>query len=286
MPLTALQRWSAFWFTEEDPRRFAIMRIGWALASLGAMLRIGPHLELLYTEQGILPARLARQGWAHTHLLANDWWILTELWQAQAAWGCCLGLLLLTLVGLGGRVPLVLSWLLLLSFEARNPLWPNGGNYVLRVFGFYLLLMPVTSAWSLDALWRSPKPAARWAVQLFRINLCLLYLATGLDKAWFGEWWDGSAVALTMVPGAYARFPWMEQLLSHPLTPWLSAPMSWSVLAWELTFWLVFFGRFRRWVLLFGLILHSSISVLLDVPPFSSAILSCYLAFVALPRRG
>ena len=48
----------AWAYVPQDPRRFALARIGLGLTMIAAYLHISPHLEFIYGASGLAPAKL------------------------------------------------------------------------------------------------------------------------------------------------------------------------------------------------------------------------------------
>jgi len=71
---------------------------------------------------------------------------------------------------------------------------------------------------------------------------------------------------------------------AYPLLPfpaWLSAPLSYSALLWEVLFVpLLFVKKARRWVLYYGVALHMIVFLTVEVGWFGFYIYAWYCAFV------
>ncbi len=206
----------------------------------------------------------------------------------QAALALCL------MLGLGTRLAAAGVWALLISFHARNPHILNAGDILLRIGAFYLMLAPAAASWSLDNLWLRRVGITRdgwiapWSVRLIQIQICILYTFTGIEKCMgfnlaefqrsgaMGDWPSGWAVHKTLAHALIARWPWFNDI---PI--WVSAPMTWATLAWEVT-WpaLVLWRRTRYAALAFGVLLHGGIFLTMEVTHFSFTTLSFYWLFI------
>lgn len=248
--MPALTRLSDWWFPELEPRRLALLRIGWAVCMAVALV----------------PSALDA-SW-----LFGGPWVIGGALVAVAAYGA----------GLATRVTGPLAWVLFQVLHAQNPDWSTGGDSVLRVFGAYTVLMPTEAVWSVDARlgWTRPLTRRTWLLRLFQLNLCLLYVKTGLVKLPNPLWQQGLAVHYSLALQGHQRIP-LDALLGSAAV--VSKVLTWSTLVFEVGFPLVWWRRARVPVLIAGLALHLSIGALMDVGVFSVAMIWTYVAFVPLP---
>jgi len=271
------ERWDRWWFAEADPRNLALLRIGYGLLCLWTVFVIWPDRQALLGDPGVLPLELRNYGWHRPSLFAlvEDPTALLVVFVLAA---------LLLSAGVFSRFSMLICWVFVVSVGHRNGMWTDGSDAVMRVFGAYMLLMPLGQVWSVDSLWRRGVDfVLGWPLRLFQLNLCLVYVKTGLVKAPNPTWADGTAVFYSLASPSYWRFP-MEELLTSPVVHWVSTLMSYGTLVIELGFPLVLLRRCRRWVLLAGLGLHLGIFAFMRLGAFSEAILWAYLAFVVLER--
>lgn len=277
--------WREFWYKPIAAERLALVRIVTATAVLTEMLfQQLPHFSMLYGPDGLAPHGYPEadllKGWRWTGYFFN-----TESYGvyilAYIAWA---GVMLAFALGVKTRVFGVLAWLLTIAFVHRNFHSKNFGDSVLRASVFLLMLMPTGDALSWDS-WRKhgalkPTFHAPWAVRLFQIQLGTVYAATGLSKLTGNKnstWFDGSALFYVYNDIVLARF-------AYPLLPfpsWLSLPLSYSALLWEVLFVpLLFVSKARKWVLYYGVALHLIIFLTVEVGWFGFYIFAWYCAFV------
>ncbi len=178
-----------------DRRALALLRVGLAAALLlDLSLRAG-SLTAMVTDVGVLPRRLMdpwmRETIAPLHSLSGSLPLQVALHLLAFASA------LLLLVGRFTRVAAVVSWILLLSLQARNPLVLNFGDAILRTGLFWALFLPLGSHWSLDAA-RSgppdPRPVCSVASAGFLLQICFLYFFTAVEKS--GRDWHEDGLAL------------------------------------------------------------------------------------------
>jgi len=291
--LTPLAR---FWHQPVRAERLALMRILLALSLLTDQLfQYLPNLEEFFGPAGIAPQGLhdwfQLKNWRWPILLFNSdspWVVypLFTIWVAVTA---------LWLVGWHTRLMNAAVWLLTLAFITRNPNILNGGDDTLQVGLFLLLLSPCGRALSLDAWLRhrrkgttGPEYTVAWPVRVIQIQLCVIYLTTGLAKlvltgwgehGWRpdGTWWDGTSVHYVLNYVTMSRWSFTQM----PLPLWITAILTYTSVWWEVFFSvLVLFRRTRGFALLFGLLFHLGIYFTIEVGWFSFYTLSFYGVWV------
>lgn len=191
-----------------DPRSLATLRIGLALVLIFDLLDRFRDLEAHYSDTGLLP-RADLLAWKSDavsfslHLLSGLWWMQGLL----LAMGVLAAVFLL--VGRYTRTATFVSWLLLASLHARNPLILHGGDMLLRCLLFWCLFLPMGRAVSLDALARravsgdaEPDRERRKIVSVaalaLKLQVCGMYWTTAVLK-WHPIWIeDGTAVLMAL----------------------------------------------------------------------------------------
>lgn len=287
--------WTRFWHEPVRAERLGLMRLLLGLALLSDQLvQYLPNLMEFFGYSGVAPRGLhdafQLRSWRWTVLLFNhdDPAVLYPFFRVwvgvTAAWT----------VGLFTPLSGALTWLGTMCWINRNPNILNGGDDTLQVALFILLLAPCGRALSLDAWWRRRRTGDTaatlvppWAVRLVQIQLCVIYLTTGLVKlkgdgispaGWpLGTWWDGTSVHyvlnyVTMSRWSFAQFP-------QPL--WLTAPLSYLSVWWEVLFPLLVLWRpTRSAALVFGLLFHTGIWLTIEVGWFSFYTMTYYAVWV------
>jgi hypothetical protein len=282
--------WGRFWHAPVRAERLALMRILLGVALLGQqLLEYLPHLHEFFGPDGVGYAGL------HDHAQLRSWqWPMLvfntdDMRIVYAALGLWMAVTLAFTVGWHTRVANAGVWFLTLSFMARNPLILDGGDSTLQVGIFLLLLSPCGRALSVDA-WRrrrrglkvGPVYTEAWPVRLIQIQLCVIYCTSGLAK-WKGEgpfegtWWDGTSIHNVLNDMMLNR--WSYAALPVPL--WITAPLTYLCVAWEVFFpLLVVFRPTRKWALLFGILFHLGIWVTVCIGWFSFYMLCFYAVWL------
>jgi hypothetical protein len=154
------------------------------------------------------------------------------------------------LVGWNTRVAAAGAWfshlMLMMTADSTN----YGVDQFANIFLFYLTWMPSGAALSLDRrLGRAPigpTSMARFALRVVQTHLCVVYLASGLGKAFGEQWWNGDAIWRTLNLPDYRQydFTWLARY------PWLAVGAGWMVLLVEIGYPILIWPRRTRrlWV--------------------------------------
>lgn len=269
--------WQAFWFEPSHVYPLGMVRIAfgalvivwtlWLLPVRGAML--GPH--------GIV---------AEQPSIANTWGVFA-VWNTDQA--VLIGVIVLLgaavamLVGWHTRVAALIVFVLVLSFERRNPWMFNSGDALVRIEALLLALSPCGAALSLDQRRRSgsfwsAQSRPNWPIRLLQVQFSIVYLAAVQVKLTGQPWLDGTAVSYVLRIEDMKRIPLPHSFVTNALA--MNA-VTWSVLAIELAVGtLVWLPRFRPWVLSVGLVMHLTIDLTIQIGIFSYAMFVLYLAWV------
>jgi predicted DCC family thiol-disulfide oxidoreductase YuxK len=307
-------RWHDFWFRPVSAAGFGMMRVGFGLTAFLTMLLQYTNVELYYGPYGLLPRDVVpvvlREQYRFSLLdhvgLGGTWFLY---------WLLLVSLLLVTL-GIGRKIPLLVSVILLYSFHEYGSVTLDGGDTLMRLLGFILLLSPCYRTFSIDNARRrlkliretgkdqpvSARTMPIWPYRLLLWQMILMYTASSMEK-WIGRTWhEGSAVAITLHHTNFSRLsPAAADALSY-----MSAVIGYfTVLSQAAWFLLLPFGlltmlcilnttvtnAFKRALILCGIVIHGAIFILMDVGTFSLTVFVAYLGllidddFRAMRRR-
>jgi len=257
-------RWNAFFFAARDPRLCSVLRIGFAVLVLVDALVLLPDLGYWFSDGGVMPAANARL------IINEDAFTLLHYVPLQLGYALLVAHAVLLLVGWQSRIQAlgVLIWLV--SFQHRNYAIVDGEDTVMRLFAFYLALCPCGWAFSLDAWLRrrggKPElpPPTPWALRLFQLQMCVIYLSSAFEKSTGADWISGKALYyVARLDDSFGKFPVPAYLFEHL---WLVKLMTWSVLVIE---WLLpvalWWRRHRKAAVLFGIVFHLSIEYTMNL---------------------
>ena len=293
-----------FWFRKISSAGFGLMRIAFGCTAFLSFLLQAENIQRYYGPEGILPRSFAQT------LLRHEWrFSLLDYTSAQVTevlYFLLLLSLLLVIVGIWTRFFLALSVVLLFSFHEYGTILLDGGDTMLRLIGFLLVLSPcdrsftLTNFWKRQHLQRNNKPdqpiterqMSIWPYRLLLWQVVCVYLASAIDKAHGPLWYAGSAVAIVLHHSHFARLPiafadflskaspvagyfvlftqlaW-GLLIVLPVLSWVGLPLRKSVLQY-----------LKRVLLFLGILIHTGIFITMDVGIFSFAMFTAYLGLL------
>lgn len=196
------------------------------------------------------------------------------------------------LVGFQTRVAAVIAWIFSTSFANVHPHIDNAGDTIRGIVLFYLILCPCGAVWSVDSLLRrrfsrKPRPegaaveVSAWPMCLLFMQLVVMYFLNGVYKVFTEDWRLGRTLYFVMNDTTLTRFAYTELPITYEMTRWLT----WSVLAWELSFPVLAINKYTRILaLIFGVGFHLGIGISMDLGFFVPYALSIYLLFVPWER--
>jgi hypothetical protein len=270
------------WFRVEDPRTLAIFRIAFGTCCLCNVNGLWELFGYLFTDEGLLPAELARQVLAADQFagygngigddphgffdvrgflrwLAGPRWSLLYFWDSPTFfWAHLVAFeiaMVCVIVGLGTRWTKWIAWFLFHSIIGRNTVFWEGTEHVYRTFFFYLCLSQCDRAYSVDNWLRMRRLRRRgvdapvhrlapaWPRLLVVLQCAAIYCYTGAVKNG-AVWWAGDALYYAMSLDHFHRVPPM------PVTAVLGTNLfrvaTHVAHAWEVLFPLVVVGMWLR----------------------------------------
>jgi hypothetical protein len=276
--------WQDVWHTPVAAERLALLRISTGIALLTDIcVQQLPWYPELFGAGGFQP-----NGYSDTLLLRSWRWTAYAFQPNEAVlvltfalWSLLVGALVL---GIRTRFVSLLVWALSLAFLNRHYHLKNFGDSALRFTLFMGLFVPWGSALSWDA-WRKPRSLVHtwqtpWGVRLFQLQLCALYTSTGISKLigpLHSTWYQGTSLHYALNDFVLARVAYA--LVPVPL--WLTMPLTYAVLLWELGFVpLVVWRRTRAWALAFGVVFHLLTFLVFEIGWFAFYVLAWYCAWI------
>jgi hypothetical protein len=290
-----------FWHQPVRAERLAFTRIliaGFLFVEL--FVQYLPWFDLFYGPEGVAPAGV------HDEWLLSTWrWTILffntdDLRILYPLFGLRIVITFLFLVGWQTRIMSVLVWFTTICWINRNPALRSFADDVLMAGLFLLMLAPCGAALSVDSWLRRRKlppdqadlPAytIAWPLRLIQIQMCILYLTTGLSKLirvmmrgewneawWQGTWWDGTSLHYVFSDTTMSR--WSHAQLPIPF--WATVLMTYASVWWEVLFPLLMLSRWsRKWTLWFGVALHFGIFMTMEVGWFGFYMISLYAVWI------
>jgi vitamin K-dependent gamma-carboxylase-like protein len=270
--------WHSFWFQCEPMYTLGLVRMAFGVLAVLWTIWLLPVLNDLLGPDGVVP----------TQPPMPYMWGIFELWSSSQAiflgWAVLLVASIALTVGWHSRLAAVLVFILILSFQRRDPWVFNAGDVVVRIEALLLALSPCGAALSLDqrrksgSFW-SAESRPVWPVRLLQVQMSIIYLAAFQTKLSGETWLQGTAVSYTLRLDDMQRWPAPDWFTTNALMMNL---VTWGTLAIELALAVLIWNRrFRSWVLVAGVVLHLIIDAHILIGIFSYAMLVLYLAWVS-----
>jgi uncharacterized membrane protein YphA (DoxX/SURF4 family) len=291
-PVAAVDRWIC---EPVDPRPICLFRACFGMICLVNFLLLWPDMPMWLGKNGVLPPAVHRSLGMGPSL---NLYLLTGYDDVSLVILKVLSLVggLGLIFGVWPRLAAFFVWLVVGSFSWRNSFILHSGDNLIRIGSFFLIFARSDGAFSArDPLDRfvgrltgkrpesAQSPVTKlakipaWPQRTLQLQLCILYVVTGLWKAKGIPWQNGTAVGTVLQLGEFQHFP----IPGFFATPFMSQVMSYSTLILELGFpFLIWVPRLRSLVLLAGVGLHLGLEWTLNVQLFQWTILSYYLLFL------
>ena len=264
---------------EIDIRSLAMLRIGLGILLLFDLAVRSSDLQAHYTDVGVLPRAVLLGRYEHTCIWSLH--LLTGSLAGQAVLFALAGFAALALtLGVLTRTSALLSWILLVSVHARNPLITNGGDVLLRSLLFWGIFLPLDGRWAWRPLGGRPLPhrtVVSIATAAILLQIAVMYWVSGYYKL-HGVWRSANGFQEILSADSYAR-PLAYVFIAHPgFLLWLGRLILWSELVVP---WLLFSPVGTKYIRVaamawFGLF-HLGIQLTLTVGLFAY---TCWLAWV------
>lgn len=283
-----VQAWRLFFFAPSSVVPVALFRICWSILVIQILLiSLGGDFLFWYGSNSIISFESIKThfwwGWPRLDFMllfpASDSGKWTFYFTVVVA-------SFLSLIGLGGRIPVAYTALSIISLHHHNPYNINGGDVLIRLTGFFLMFAPSTEALSVDAWIREKRTGVKlcplsppWVQRMLQLQLCIVYIHSIFCKIVGQQWLDGTAVYYALHLQDLMRFP-MPWISDSPL---LCKFLTWSTLFVETAmFTLVWIREFRYYVLFAAFGLHIGIDLLINLPVFEWISIISLISFVEM----
>jgi len=273
----------SFFFKKEDCTTMGILRVLTAAVILLSLINDLPFVVDYYSDDGVLSGRTSmfRSEFRFTIL---DY--LGSPIHVIILYFIMIIFTLLLLIGKYTRFSAIIAFILLSSFHEKNTLILNSGDTLMRLMLFYIAISPSEKCLSLDSIkkrknisFEEHKKWQQWYIwprRLIQIQLALVYLFAFLPKTGT-TWMNGTAIYYFLANSHFARFN--LEFLGNFI--FLIQFMTYATLLIELLFpILVWFRATRKYMLIAGILLHSSILILSNITFFSLIMIIAHLAFI------
>lgn len=268
----AADRLSRFLFRPTNERLYIMVRIVFASVLLVHILALWPYRLTLFSTDGLLPRDADNTG---RYLSLFAFFCADPAIGAYFAFSALAATTLA--LGLLPRISALACFVWLVSYQQHLSFVGFGGDFVMRVFGFILLISPLGRR----SLWgprdRSPAQAPQYGILLFRLQLALIYLDTAIAKLSSEAWLEGEAISKFML-SVYSVWP------PGMFIEWLGFTklMTYATLLLEFALpVLLFIPKTRCFAIVAGLAFHLAIGIASPfLILFGLAMLPGYVAFL------
>jgi hypothetical protein len=271
-----------FMATPASPAPLAVLRMGVAGVMLLLTIMISGSILDLYGQHGIVEWSTLDPGdgpsivsWGRPQI---SWLVqlLGPLGVSSAA--CVKGVfythalsLAFLLIGFRTRTSAIIAFATQVLLSNSGDATIYGVDQFARVALFYCTWMPVGAAFSVDNLLSGKKLtasiAARVGLRVLQLQMAIMYLASGIEKASGEQWWNGEVIWRAVNLPELAQFD-MTWLANHP---WLALMIGLGSLVLELGYILLVWNRYTRLpVVLAAISMHIGIGILMGLHSFSA----------------
>jgi hypothetical protein len=274
--ISTLKKIDSWWFPSGNPLPLAILRCGIGVIAFFNFCLLMYYQKDFYSESGMTTSAFA-EIWGN-HLIFNLLRGETLDGLVSAVFISGMVSALFMSVGLFSRLATVLTAVITLTIQHRNPFIIHSGDILLKLVLIYMCFARSGAAFSFDILWRKKKPensVPLWPQRLIAFQLAVMYFGTVFEKLLSVSWREGSAMYFVLRLEAYHRFPLPEFLTLPPMT----VIATYAALIIEFSMGLaVFSKKIRNVVWPFGVCLHLGIIYTMNIPLFCELTILLYVS--------
>jgi antimicrobial peptide system SdpB family protein len=205
----------------------------------------------------------------------------------QAIYIAAIAIAVLVVIGFRPRLTVPLHWLMVWSFLERNPFLGDGGDNIMRIVLFFLAFANTSAYFSVHADRGSARrvsvrdifqPALRIAhniaMLLIVVQLCMMYMSTGLYKVMGELWQNGTALYYILRVDEFS-WPGVAEFIYR--NPYLVVFGTYGTVLFELMFVPLLLNRWTRYLMLgAGCLFHLGIAAVMGLVTFGWSMLSIY----------
>lgn len=266
-----------FFLAPSTGEPLAFFRIAIALLGLVQGGWLVGSISLLYGPEGLIPWSVSsgivdpfmpQLSWLKPLATATGIGAVNLVYALMGIYLCSLGALL---IGKFTRYAAFIAWAIQFTFINTGFMGAYGVETFMHIALFYCIVMPVGEMFSWDKLSLQTKPVeSEWntlSIRVLQLHLCLVYVASGVEKAMGVQWWNGEAIWQTLMQGQFARFD-MQWMASYPL---VAKVIGWSTLLLEIGYpFYIWWRRSRPYGYVAVVLLHASIAFFMGLQLFAT----------------
>ncbi len=281
------------WLTREHWLTGAsLMRVSLGTWAVFFYLLHWPVRWLLWGPDGVLPF----ETFLEARPLLNVFAFSRSPLYFEAMYFVAIVVAVLVVVGYRPRLMVPLHWLMIWSFQERNQLLGDGGDNLMRIVLLFLIAVNTGacfsisqgrrlawSCWGTRTLHTRESVAAfirplqavvhNFGVLLIILQLCMLYLSTGLYKAMGDVWQNGTALYYILRVDKFS-WPGAEFIYRNV---YLVVLGTYGTVLFEATFGPLLLNRWSRYaIIVAGICFHTGIALIMGLITFGWSMLSVY----------
>lgn len=283
-PKKILNAWDKFFFEEKPTEGMALFRIIWmSMIFIYFLIDLGNSQDF-YGPHALLSQNTVRDQFPFLH--ANIFNLFRPSYETVNGIMLVYALsIVASIFGLFTRYSLILALILMTSLHQRNIWLLSSSEMLMRAITLMLVFSPCGHSLSVDALlgryfqdFRKKTLSPVWALRLIQIQISVVYLWTVWHKLQGETWLNGTAVYYATRLDSMANFTvpvLMDSLIFLKL-------MTWGTLLVELSLGtLIWFKKFRRPVIVTGILFHLGIQYIMSIPFFELYMMALLINFVS-----
>lgn len=287
---TAEKLRSYFFDKQYDASALVVFRIGTGIILLLQLLQLLPDLRSFIGETGLIRPDISSieipryiltssklTEWISIHCHSSLTTALNLLAVAYSVSIVCI------IVGLFTRISTLVCLLLHVAFVYSGHFFSYGVDYFLNIFLFYLLLFPVNAEFSADKYLFRLKPVNNTPyIRLLQLHLCIVYLISGVAKAFGINWWNGVSIWKAINRPDIVSYD--TQFLAGYSSIFTVIGIL-TILIEALYIILINIKQTRRLWLAMTCLFHLSIAIVLHLPIFAAVMILFNIVAFYLPQK-
>lgn len=257
----------------------AVLRIGVAIVLLAQSIAISEYVSVLFGENGLVQ-------WSYLRSI-TPWYIpslcrLHSIASAQFVFSVYFISLIGLIIGYRTRVSSFVCWITHMLISNTGFLSIYGVDQIANVFLFYLVFFPTAGAYSIDrrtgAASGKPSVEARLAMRVLLVQMIIIYLSSGIEKASGIQWWNGEAIFRSLMRDDFCRLrPIPIDFSFLAFHPWIAKVACWTTMFVEIGYIFAILPRFRKFFAAAAILLHLGIALFLGLISFAAFMIALNL---------
>ncbi|MFI8577813.1 DCC1-like thiol-disulfide oxidoreductase family protein [Rossellomorea aquimaris] len=287
--LTGLERFYSFFSAEKFLKGASLVRIGFGIVILYNYVIHYSQRHILWSSSGLLGDKRS----SYTIYGIYDSPVYFELIFHLGAL-----IALLYTLGILGRITSIVNYIFTFSLIQHSHFLSDGGDNLMYLFLFYLLFANTTAYYSVDSHWFKKSREKRKGTELYKVEMifhnfailaciiqvCILYMVSGLYQVMGDMWNSGTAVYYVLQVDAFSNPLFKELIINNDYLIVLS---TYSAILVKLAFPFLLLNRKTKYIgVLFMVLFHIGIGVVMGLVTFSLIMIMADLVMITDEEYG